>query len=63
MPYANLPMRCPCKRSRIMTATMMFHTKWLLSCDVQCLTVDNDTAAGCVRAIAPFKNAMEATFS
>lgn len=38
----------PYKRTRIMTATAMFHTKWLLSRDVQRLTVDNDTAAGCM---------------
>jgi len=29
-------------------ATAMFHTKWLLSRDVQRLTVDNDTATGCM---------------
>lgn len=33
----------PHKQSRIMIATAMFHVKWLLSCDVQRLTVDNDT--------------------
>lgn len=39
----------------------MFHTKWLLFHDVQRLTVDNDTGRVC-RAIASFKNTMEATF-